>query len=215
MPRHPVVPRLQPVPSIQALLLLQQPGAGSARDILTRGTDMHRLALRSLSFFFAIAVVSASPIAARAQPAPGADYAPGELVTQYSQHGYQVDAPIQWWTTDQVTSLRVFDTRTDRVVIVLVYPNSGAADAERARAQAREASGSHLVPGYGLSTWHQNVALVESTQAELSRQYAAQQDRHNQMMLGGGGTDEVARAEVMRAVDLDILSIVDTGVVHL
>ena len=80
-----------------------------------------------------------------------ADFTPGQLRTQYSEHGYQVEAPIRWWTTDQVTSLRVFDTRTDRVVMVLVYPDSGVADAERAKAQAHEATGSHLVPGYGLS----------------------------------------------------------------
>ena len=168
-----------------------------------------------LTFFFASAVVSASPIAAGAQPAPDADFTPDQLRTLYLQQGYQVEAPIRWWTTDQVTSLRVFDTRTDRVVMVLVYPDSGVADAERATAQAHEATGSHLVPGYGLSAWHQNVALVESTQEELSRQYAAKQDRHNQMMLGGGGTDEVVRAEVTRAVDLDFWSIVDTGAVHL
>jgi hypothetical protein len=134
---------------------------------------------------------------------------------QYAQHGYQVEVPIRWWTTDQVTSLRVFDTRTDRVVMVLVYPDSGAADAERAKAQAHEATGSHLVPGYGLSAWHRNVAMVQSTQEELSWRFAAEQDRHNQMMLGGGGTDEVVGAEITRAVDLDFLSIVDTGVVHL
>ena len=102
-----------------------------------------------------------------------------------------------------MTSLRVFDTRTDRVVMVLVYPDSGVADAERAKAQALEATGSHLVPGYGLSAWHQNVALVESTQEELSRQYAAEQDRHNQMMLGVSRTGEGVRVEVVRAVDLD------------
>jgi hypothetical protein len=168
-----------------------------------------------LSFFVASAVVSASPMAAGAQPAPDADFTPDQLRTQYSQHGYQVEAPIQWWTTDQVTSLRVFDARTDRVVMVLVYPDSGVADAERARAQALEATGSHLVPGYGLSAWHQNVALVESTREELGRQYAAEQEGHNQMLLGGGGTDEVVRVEVTRAVDLDFLSIVDTGVVRL
>jgi hypothetical protein len=176
---------------------------------------MNRLPLRSLNFFVASAVVSAWPIGAGAQPVRDADFTPGQLRTQYSEHGYQVEAPIRWWTTDQVTSLRVFDTRTDRVVMVLVYPDSGVADAERARAQALEATGSHLVPGYGLSAWHQNVALVESTQEELSRQYAAEQDRHNQMLLGGGGTDEVVRAEVIRAVDLDFLSIVDTGIVDL
>jgi hypothetical protein len=63
-------------------------------------------------------------------------------------------------------------------------------------------TGSHLVPGYGLSAWHQNVVLVESTPGELSRQYAAKEDRHNQLLPGDGGTDEVIRAEVSRAVDL-------------
>ena len=176
---------------------------------------MYRLPLRFLNVFFASAVVSASPIATWAQPAPDADFTPDQLRAQYSQHGYQVEAPIRWWTTDQVTSLRVFDPRTDRVVMVLVYPDSGVADAQRARSQAIEATGSHLVPGYGLSAWHQNVALVESTLEELSRQYAIEQDRHNQMLPGGGGTDEGIRAEITRAVDLDFLSIVDTGIVDL
>jgi hypothetical protein len=134
---------------------------------------------------------------------------------QYAQHGYQVEVPIRWWTTDHVTSLRVFDARTDRVVMLLVYPDSGVADAEHARAAALEATGSHLVPGYGLSAWRQNVALVESTKAGLSRQYAAEQDLHHEIMLGVIGTSEGVRVEVMRAVDLDFLSVVDGRVVHL
>lgn len=133
---------------------------------------------------------------------------------QYAQHGFQVEVAIRWWTTDQVTSFRVFDTRTDRVVMVLVYPDAAVADGERTRAQALEATGSHLVPGYGPSAWHQNVALVESTQNELGRRFAAERERDHQMMLGGGGTEGM-QADGMRAVDVDFLSIVDTGVVVL
>lgn len=80
---------------------------------------------------------------------------------------------------------------------------------------ALEATGSRRVPGYGLSAWRQNVALVESIREELSRQYTAEQDCHNEMLLGGSGTEEATRAEITRAVDLDFLGILDTGVAHL
>ena len=51
-----------------------------------------------------------------------------------------------------------------------------AAAFERARVQnAGSNRWRHLIPGYGISVWRQNVALVESTIGDLSRQYISEQ----------------------------------------
>ena len=77
--------------------------------------------------------------------------------------------------------------------------------------QAREATGgAHLVPGYGISIWRQNVALVESTTGDLNRQYAAAQKQANRAMLGMADLAVTEPTQPMYAVDSDLLSIVDS-----
>jgi hypothetical protein len=61
----------------------------------------------------------------------------------------------------------------------------------------------------------QNVALVESTQQELARQYAAQLDGDNLAVFGTGQPMELALAPATHAVDLDFLSAFDNGMVNL
>jgi hypothetical protein len=153
-----------------------------------------------------------------------------QVRAEFLSLGYQVDAPITWWTTNHVTTFTVSDrsdqgTASGRILMVLVYPDTATAQAEISKAQSREVSentaqdpasaGPHLVPGYGPSILLQNVALVESSQQELARQYAAQLDRDNLAVFGTGQPMELALAPATHAVDLDFLSAFDNGIVNL
>ncbi|HLZ27052.1 MAG TPA: hypothetical protein VKV73_07005 [Chloroflexota bacterium] len=97
--------------------------------------------------------------------------------------GFQADPALSWtWTSPPVTTLRIFDQASGRVLMALVYPDTHTAQTERLQAQAHEPSapvldgyGPHLVPGYGESLWRGNVALVQTTQSELDRLYRLQQ----------------------------------------
>ena len=76
---------------------------------------------------------------------------------------------------------------------MLVYPSSGAAVAARLQAevnnQLRQAGrpvtigreSPRLVTGYGPSAWRGNIALVQTTQGELTRAFRAQHDTDNLM----------------------------------
>jgi hypothetical protein len=101
----------------------------------------------------------------------------------FAQRGFTVDVPLAWWSTDHDTTLRVTDPTSERVLMVMVYPDSGIANAERARVQAWGADKTgRLVPGFGPSAWDGNLALVESSRSELARMYGADQDRENGLM---------------------------------
>ena len=109
--------------------------------------------------------------------------------------------------------------------MVLVYPDTATARSEMASAQAREAAdnaqltsaaaGPHLVPGYGPSILLHNVALVESSQQELTRQYTAQLDRDNLASFGTGEAMELTPTPTTYAVDSDFLSALDTSIANL
>ena len=180
---------------------------------------MNRFSIVSLASAFAGAIVAVSPFAANAQVAPNTDFTPDQLRAQYAAYGYQTDAPVTWWTPDHVTTFHVSDPSSDRVAIVLVYPDSATADQERARAQARDddaaGMGPHLIAGYGYSTWRGNVALVESTTDELVRQYAAEQATDNQVKTGTLPTVEPPNPAPTYAVDLDLISVIDGDTVNL
>ena len=192
---------------------------------------MNRSTLRSISgVILASTVVALFPVAAGAQPAPTAAMTADQVRADFLGLGYQVDAPTTWWTNNHVTTFTVSDRSdqagaSDRVLMVLVYPDTATAQAEFGQAQAREAAettdrtapagGPHLVPGYGPSILVRNVALVESTQQELAQGYAAQLDRENLVVVGTGGPTEFTVAPAMTAVDFDFLSALDNGMANL
>jgi hypothetical protein len=192
---------------------------------------MNRSTVRSLSVVFAGAVVALLPLTAAAQPASTADMTADQVRADFQSLGYQVDTPTTWWTNNHVTTFTVSDrsdqgSASGRVLMVLVYPDTATAQSELTRAQAREAAdnadltpaaaGPHLVPGYGPSILLHNVALVESTQQELTRRYAAQLDRDNLAVFGTGQATEPTPAPAAAyAVDLDFLSALDNGIANL
>jgi hypothetical protein len=133
---------------------------------------MNRFSLAYVAAAFAGATVAFSPLAANAQAAPNADFTPDQVRTQYIAHGYEADAPLVWWTPNHLTTFRVSDPASDRVVMVLVYPDYATADAERSRAKARDGTtagmGPHLISGYGYSAWRGNIAIIESTNRPMN-----------------------------------------------
>jgi hypothetical protein len=179
---------------------------------------MNRSTARLLAFGVVSAIASLAPNAAGAQSSPTGLLSADPIRLEYVSQGFQVDTPIRWWTNDGVTTFHVTDSSTDRVLMVLVFPDLATAASERATLQAQEATGgAHLIPGYGISVWRQNVAFVESTVGDLNRQYVAEQKQSNRAMLGMA--DIAARAneatQPMYAVDSDLLSIVDRETANL
>ena len=190
---------------------------------------MNRSTLRSVSVVLASAVVSLWPLAAGAQPAPAGSMTAGQVRDQFVSQGFLTHSPVSWWTTN-ATSFRVYDVRqpadpNGRVLMVLVYPDLATAQAERSRAQAREASeltgaatsdiGPHLVPGYGPSTLVGNVALVESTMGQLGQLYSAQHAQDDPGAITTANLVQPTPELVMHAVDLDFLSALDSGTTNL
>jgi hypothetical protein len=138
--------------------------------------------------------------------------------------GFQVDEALNWsWTSPPVTTFQVTDPAQGRTLMVLVYPSTAAALAERAQAEAREQTqlnegaisglGPHLVVGYGESVWRGNVALVQTTQSALNRAIQEQQDRDNGVFVE---RTLVREPSVPRfAVDLDFQQALENGAVNL
>jgi hypothetical protein len=168
-------------------------------------------------------------VAAAAQEAQPS-VAPGVSVEQvrgtFAAAGFQVDQAVNWdWTSPPVSTFQIHDAAHGRVVMVLVYPNVTAASTGRHQAEAREQAldsegmlssglGPHLVMGYGESIWRGNVALVETSQAELDRMSRWQADRDN-----GVYVDPVffvaEPSTVHFAVDFDVQQALEAGVVNL
>lgn len=116
---------------------------------------------------------------------------PFEVREQFVAAGYLVDRETTWWNTG-VTTFTVRDASpTDRVLMVLVYPDTASAELDRS-------GGAPLVPGYGKGEWHGNVALVQGSQRELAKYLP---DQAGQLPL----QDPVALAE-RPTVDADLLA---------
>jgi hypothetical protein len=106
----------------------------------------------SIRFFAAIVLnlaCLAPHIAAAQEASPGLEtWTPEQVRTAFVRGGYQVSEPISFdWIAPPVSTLRVQDGRSDRVLMVLVYR-----DAPTARAVS-DRDGPWLVSGYGPSVF--------------------------------------------------------------
>ncbi len=163
--------------------------------------------IRSLAASLAVAMCL-WPVAAAAQDAPQTGPTVEQVRGVFAGAGFQVDSALSWdWTAPPVSTFRVHDSAQGRELMVLVYPNAMAAQAARDR-------GPHLVIGYGESVWRGNVALVQTTQAELDRAFQLQNDRDN--------GEFVVEPPVVRepglpsyAVDLDFLQALENSAANL
>ncbi len=178
---------------------------------------MNRPTLRSLSALFASGIIalSAGPFPVNAQSAPSTGLTVDQIRAEFAADGYQVSAPLNWWTTDHVTTFTVSDAslRNDRIVMVLVYSDAATAQAETASAD--QLTGPRLVPGFGPALVRQNVALVESTRQQLSQRYAAEQALEHEQEFGASSVMPIESAQVTTAVDADFLSALDSAIATL
>jgi len=139
--------------------------------------------------------------------------------------GYDVGQPDSWnWTSPPVTTFQVRDAGRDRVLMVLVYSSTTAAEAARLEAEVHEQalnggipmlsdSGPHILVGYGPSVWNGSVALVQTTESELAQAYQAQVDldtiQHIGVDLADGGN------RTPPPVDADFQKLLYTSLVNL
>jgi hypothetical protein len=188
---------------------------------------MYRISRSVCSGLIVAASLTFSAVAAHAQeasPAP-AVFSVDEVRGAFSTAGYQVEQAQTWnWTSPQVTSFQMHDSNTDRVVMVLVYPSMTAAQAALLEAAAHEhaleagaptndGGAPHLIAGYGRSVWDGNVAMVQTTQADIERAYQAQIDRDNGLNAVPSASAIATRAEL--SVDVDFLQALHHGTVNL
>jgi hypothetical protein len=143
----------------------------------------------------------------------------------YVGAGYKVDPSYSWdWTSPPVTTFQVNDLN-GRILLVLVYPTATAAVDGRLQAESHElalnagasitsAAGPHLVVGYGPSVWNGNVALVQTSQAQLDRVYQAQVDRDSGVYAAPSPVAEDPGLPNV-AVDLDFLQALQNGAANL
>jgi hypothetical protein len=164
--------------------------------------------IRSLAAGLA-AAVCLWPVAASAQDAPQTSSPTVEQIRGvFAGAGFQVDSALNWdWTSPAVSTFRVHDASQGRELMVLVYPDTAAA-------QIASSQGSRLVVGYGESVWRGNVALVQTTQAELDRALQLQNDRDNGLLpIGSAVVREPGLPSY--AVDLDFLQALENSAANL
>jgi hypothetical protein len=149
-----------------------------------------------------LAALGVWPAVAAAQPVDAAWQTPRQVHDQFVHAGLVVGEPTTWSMTG-VTTFLITDASgrvepSDRVVMVLVYPEMSLAEAHR---QATE----YPVLGYGRAEWRGNVALVQSTQRQLSQIFM--DDQTGMLSIDDAGSAAYAqqRAELPR-VDADLMA---------
>jgi hypothetical protein len=180
---------------------------------------MHYCPPRQVAAAIASTALAAWPFIAGAQPSSGL---PAERVRAELQNaGYVADQPMHW-SSSGLTTFFVQDpaeraSPNPRVVMVLVYPDVAAAeaahlqahaDAEAAQARTLPYSdnfGPLMIPGYGPSAWRGNVAMVESTFADLARMYSSEYEGYYANVNDGVDSRLATHVPTM-AVDFDILN---------
>jgi hypothetical protein len=174
---------------------------------------MHR-SIRSLVACLSV-VVCLWPVSVGAQSQDTPSSSPSFTIDQarsaFSGPDYQLDRAYIWeWTVPPVASFQVRDLTNERVLMVMVYPDTNAA--QLARLQA-ERTNEHLVVGYGPSTWQGNVALVQTTASQLQAVFQAQADRDNGVYVERGIAQDPATPN--KAVDADFIEALNGGAANL
>jgi hypothetical protein len=150
---------------------------------------------RSVIVMLTSVLVVLWPAGAAAQPVPPADLTLDQIRSRFVGGAYEVGETLHFdWTSPPVTSFVVRDRHgsADRVLMVLLYPDSAAAQFAHRLAQVRQEAtqnpslvysdthGPPMVLGYGESVWRQNVAMVQSSQSGLNRIFRAALDLDHQ-----------------------------------
>jgi len=162
---------------------------------IKEGGTVNRSTLRSLiggGAALLVATISTASLAASTSPAaaqtavqasaPSIRMSVEEVRDAFMSGGFQVDQPHAWtWMNPPLTSVQVHDPTSQRVLMLLIYPDSASAQTARMQALAHEPAQTepHLIEGYGPSIWNGNVAMVESTQSELDHLMQTRLDETN------------------------------------
>jgi hypothetical protein len=162
------------------------------------------------------------PLTTHAQSVPIAS--PDDVRARFAEAGYQVGEPTTWWTNGSTTFLVHDQVPTGRVLMVLVYPDIDTAQAERQRSEASAVAdglapeSARPVPGFGPGVWQGNIVLAESTQGELNRRYAEQQelDLGTAIAVGHSQTElQAGRPQMMVRVEADFLTALELPATNL
>jgi hypothetical protein len=168
---------------------------------------MSRSTFRSFFFAAASAVIAVVPLTSvGAQSVSGPALTPEHVISQYQAQGFQTSQPITWWTNGSTTFTVEDPADQSSVVMVIVYPDAATAQADRR-------DGAHLVPGYGPTIFQGNVALMQTTRAELARRYAAELNSNDPSYVRSAAAEIVA--EPSTAVGLDFLAVLQPELVNL
>jgi hypothetical protein len=135
-----------------------------------------------LSLAFAATLAGLAPMAAPRLASAQENYSAEELREEFIRAGYVADEPMRW-STSSATTFTVRDG--DRVLMVFVHPtietaqithqHAAASDPEYDATSGDERRGPRLVRGFGQSLWVDNIAMIQSSQAELDRTFAEEQ----------------------------------------
>lgn len=185
---------------------------------LTPMKSTMRLLVTSLA---ATALLSpAATVQAQVEPLSNSSLSVDQLRSSFTAAGFQTEPTQNWdWMSPPVSTFRVRDALTGRVVTALVYASPGAAEKARVQAEARQPSaaptslsGPQLIAGFGPSSWRANLALVQTTTAELERIAQAQSDCDSGVSTETAWATESAPTH---AVDRDFEAALDTRAVAL
>jgi hypothetical protein len=138
------------------------------------------------------------------QTAAAQDLTPDQVQAAFASAGFLVEDPLHWtWTSPSNTTSRVHDALSDRVLLVVVYPDAHAAEAAQRQAEARN---NILVNNFGPATWRNNVALMQSSRINLDRQHAQEIQRSVGMISVPSDAEQATEM----AVAVDFLRVLST-----
>ncbi len=153
------------------------------RSLVGGGAALIVVAASIATFASASASTSAAPAQTGQQaPVPPVPMSIDAVRDSFVSGGFQVDQPHAWtWMNPPFTSLQIYDPASQRVLMLLIYPDTAAAQTARTQALVHDPGQAepHLIEGYGPSVWSDNVALVETTQSDLDRLSQTRGDEAN------------------------------------
>lgn len=171
------------------------------------------------NYFKTIGLIASLMLATAHAQSAGYPVSADQVRDEFASVGYEVGTSVNWtWSTPGLTTFQVREPASARVLMVLVYPDMATATAERARAARFDGDLSpSLIPGYGPSTWRDNVALVQSSEYELQRMLAPDYELEMRAVVRPTSHDELAveSAATAYAVDLDFQRVLNGVVVNM
>jgi hypothetical protein len=154
---------------------------------------------------------SLAPLTAAAQsaePSPSSSMIIEQSRSALVGAGFLLEPTLTWdWTSPPVSTFRAHDVARGRIALVLIYPSADAAALARAH-------GTTPVDGYGPSSWNGNVAVVQTSQAELDRIARIQTDCDNGVLSPDQDLLREPDSPTL-AVDFDLLQALFSGAANL